>query len=292
MNRALIAAAVLSLGCAPKPTADPSTPASTGQASTDASTASTGEPDPASTSTGAGDTTTSGGESAAGSSESSTTGTVACERPPTSCPSLEPSARIDVTTSDAAPYLVRFPSNSDEPADIVLFMPGGPGTAAQAPLTFDLWLGQGKGIDDFLVVMPYSATGNLPGEPEHVLAVLDEIEACFCNTGRVHLGGTSNGGRLAYRLALEHADRFSTLLGAPGVFEDPDPRTLDRALAGKRVFNAVGELDGGWRAGVEASHQALLDAGVDSTLYEMPGQGHILSEDFDESVFFAFWSDR
>lgn len=288
-------AALLTLcftACASKPSGDAASPgSSTSTSDAGESVAADTSSSTYSSSTTANDSSGAAGTGTSGEASSSGSGQPTCAPTPASCGPIDASTRHDVTTSDAAPYLVRYPSDPSAPADVVLFMPGGPGAAAQAPITFDLWLSQGEGIDDFIVVMPYSAAGNLPGEPDHVFEVLDEVQACTCNTGRVHLGGTSNGGRLAYQLALEQPDRFVTLLGAPGVFTNPDPGAL-AALSGKRVFNAVGELDTGWQKGVAASHQALLDAGVDSTLFEMPGQEHILSKDFDESVFFAFWSER
>lgn len=292
MNRRCVFLSLFVAACAAKPGSDPASPGGSSSSGTADSTGAETSGD--ASSSGAASESSSGandGSSSTGAGSSSSSGQSACAPVPASCTSAEPSTRLDVTASDAAPYLIRFPSDPTAPADVVLFMPGGPGAAAQAPLTFDLWLSRGEGIDDFIVVMPYSAAGNLPGEPEHVFEVLEEVQACTCNTGRVHLGGTSNGGRLAYQLALEQPDRFTSLLGAPGVFANPSREAL-AGLEGKRVFNAVGELDTAWQKGVAASHQALLDAGVDSTLFEMPGQGHILSKDFDESVFFAFWSER
>ncbi len=292
MNRRCVVFALCVAGCAAKPSSDPTSPA--GSSSSGAADSAGSETSSVASSSTAASESSSGtpdGTSSSGAGSSSSSGQASCAPAPASCIPAEPSTRLDVTASDAAPYLIRYPSDPNTPADVVLFMPGGPGAAAQAPLTFDLWLSQGEGIDDFIVVMPYSAAGNLPGEPEHVFEVLDEVQACTCNTGRVHLGGTSNGGRLAYQLALEQPDRFTSLLGAPGVFADPNPETL-ATLKGKRVFNAVGEADTAWQEGVAASHQALLEAGIESTLFEMPGQRHILSKDFDESVFFEFWSER
>lgn len=282
----------LGLGCAAKPSGetDATAPATTGgqASSTSAEESSSGSRDPSSTGPQSESSSSSGSGSGHDESSSSTGTTDSCRAPAPECAAVEASTRVNVTTTAASPYFVRHPSNSDTPRDIVLFMPGGPGAQAQAEPTFDLWLSQGRGIADFLVVMPYGANGGLT--EDHVLAVLDEVQACYCHTGRVHLGGTSNGGRLAYRLALAHADRFVTLLGAPGTFETLEPDQLQPAFEGKRVFNAVGELDEAWQVGVTAAHDALLDVGVETTLFEMPGQGHILDASFDETVFFEFWS--
>ena len=91
-------------------------------------------------------------------------------------------------------------------------------------------------------------------------------------------------------MMLASPDRFVTLLGAPGYFEELDADVIGPALAGKPVFNGVGEEDAGWHADVVATHEFLEDLGVDSVLVEFPGQGHELDESFDESIFFEFWS--
>ena len=231
-----------------------------------------------------------------GSTGSESTGGEACSPTPDTCPELDSAIRAEVTATDASPYFIRPPADALTPTDVVLFMPGGPGSRDLASLSFDLWLGPEGSVtplaDELFIVVPYASDGNLPDEPEHVLAVLDEVLGCHCTSGRVHLGGTSMGGQLAYSLALDEPERFDTLLGAPGAFTNPDPGTLAGALAGKAVFNAIGELDGGWRPQVEATHEALLEAGIDSTLFEMPGQDHILTPEFDESVFFEFWTSH
>ena len=92
------------------------------------------------------------------------------------------------------------------------------------------------------MVVPYAIDGDVQDEHARVLMILDELEACYCGSGRVHLGGTSLGGLSAYALALAEPDRFATLLGAPGAFDAPAAAL--RAWVGKSVLNAVGELDG------------------------------------------------
>jgi pimeloyl-ACP methyl ester carboxylesterase len=197
-----------------------------------------------------------------------------------------------VTESAVGPYLLRVAPGSTEATDVVLFMPGGPGSIETAMPTYDLWLSGGDGLDDFTVVVPYADDGNVQDEHDRVLSVLDEVLACTCSSGRVHLGGTSLGGLSAFAMMVATPDRFVTLLGAPGLFDSLDADVLGPALDGKAVLAGVGENDPDWHADVMEMHAFLVGLEIDSTFVEFPGQGHILTEDFDETIFFDFWSSH
>ena len=67
----------------------------------------------------------------------------------------------------------------------------------------------------------------------------------------------------------------------------------DDVLVGQqRRRDGLGEDDAIWHADVMQTHAVLAGLGIDSTFVEFPGQGHILTEDFDETVFFEFWSSH
>ncbi|MEZ4399177.1 MAG: hypothetical protein R3B06_04115 [Kofleriaceae bacterium] len=215
----------------------------------------------------------------------------AADAPPAFCPPAA-TGLVDVVGTPAGPYLVHHPSAA-APRDVptIVFVPGGPGTRATATVTFDRWLSRGAALGDYRVVMPYADDGDLTDERARIVAVLDEALACFGGDREdVHLGGTSNGGRAAFALMLEHGDRFATLLGAPGLFPDVEDRALAAALAGKAVWNGVGGEDATWRPAVQAIHDRLTRLGIASVYRELPGQGHILDERADQELFFAFWA--
>lgn len=222
-------------------------------------------------------------------------GSDSCLQPPDPCDGIVPpgcfaadaSTLVDV---DGEQFFVRLPPAPDRGADVVLFVPGGAGTRDTASITYDRWLAGGAGLDSVVVAVPYAADGNLGDESERVLAVLDRVQACTCHSGRAHLGGTSAGGLAAFSLMLTDSDRFETLLGAPGAFRAADPELLETALAGKRVFLGVGSEDAAWMGNVRDDYAALTMLGIDVVLVEFPGEGHILSEAFDPTPFFEFWS--
>lgn len=214
-------------------------------------------------------------------------------RPPAFCVAPKRRALQEVRGTPAGPYFVRHPdlASADGSAATVFFFPGGPGTRDTAQASFDLWLGRGRTLGGLRVVVPYSASGDLPSEESRYLAVLDEVIACYgASRLRVHLAGTSNGGRSAFALMLRAPDRFVTLLGAPGVFEGATDARLREALGKKPVFNGAGELDPTWMPLVKATHARLAGLGVDSVYVEFPGQAHILDQSANQEPFFAFWA--
>ncbi len=80
-------------------------------------------------------------------------------------------------------------------------------------------------------------------------------------------------------------------LGAPGAFQRaPSDSELVAAFTGKAAFLAVGAEDSNtWRSSARSLHQRLQSLGLRSEHLELPGEGHILNEGFDSTVFYNFW---
>jgi predicted esterase len=207
------------------------------------------------------------------------------------CVAAERGTLQDITSTPHAPYFVHHPdAGVADPATIV-FVPGGPGSRDTAAITFERWLSRGTTLGRYRVIVPYAADGDLTDEGDRIVPILDEVLGCYGgDKARVHLAGTSNGGRAAFALMLRSPDRFATLLGAPGLFQGATDDQLKMALAGKAVFDGAGELDDEWRPLVEATNQQLVRLGIDATLVTFPGQGHIWDEHADPEPMFAFWS--
>ena len=218
-----------------------------------------------------------------------------CLEPPDPCSGVVPPGCFEVDAcakADVAALemFVRLPPAPSRDHDIVVFLPGGMGTHDTASVTYDRWLAGGTGIDEVIVAVPYAEDGNLLDEPSRALQVLDTLQRCTCHSETYHLGGTSAGGLSAFALMLEEPAQFHTLLGAPGAFRTEDTALLGTALDGKRIYLGVGGDDDAWLGPVRADHERLQGLGVDSRLVEWPGEGHVVSEAFDTTVFYEFWA--
>lgn len=198
----------------------------------------------------------------------------------------------DVVGTPASPYFVHHPT-AEGAQTTVVFLPGADGSRMiSAQFIWSRWLANGVGVDRVRVVVPYTADGDLLDEGDRVVAVAQEVVACFGgDPGRVHLGGTSNGGLAAFSTMLRRPEAFASLLGAPGAFERaPSDAELLSAFRGKATFLAAGTLDSNtWRGAARALHQRMGSLGLRSEHVELTGEGHILSVGFDSTLFYRFW---
>lgn len=198
-----------------------------------------------------------------------------------------------ITTTPASPYFVVHPTAeaSAISGHVVVFLAGGPGDEGSARIAWDGFLDGAEAVSQFWSVLPYSPEGDLPSEGERIVAALDEVLACYGgDRSLVHLAGTSNGGRGAFSLMLDAPERFRTLLGAPGYFQDNDTSLWATALDGKAVFNGVGELDESWQDAVYETHTTLEGLGIESIYEEFAGQNHSPDADFPQETLFEFWT--
>ncbi|MBN1337512.1 MAG: hypothetical protein JXB39_16285 [Deltaproteobacteria bacterium] len=213
------------------------------------------------------------------------------DTPPEWCESSIPGGLHHVMTHPTAPYWIHHPFEASDDVPTVVFLPGGPGTDPTGEGTYRMFLERGTDVKKFRVVIVTATDEDLTDEWDRVPVVTDEVLACYGgDRDRVHIAGTSNGGLGAFSIMLTAYERYATLLGCPGLWESWDETAITTALAGRSVFNGVGELDAGWKSGVQQTHEQLLDLGVDSVYVEFPKQGHIPDETFDPDALFAFWS--
>ncbi len=212
---------------------------------------------------------------------------------PAYCVGAQPTTLQDITNTPASPYFVHHPTSVMAEPPTIVFIPGGAGIRRNAQRAWESYLMGGAGIGSFRIVVPYSANIDFLEEFSRTFEILDEVRACYGgDPEKVHIAGFSNGGLAAFALMLQRPDRFATLLGAPGEFAKVNPTAWAKALAGKAVFNGVGENDNDWKSEVKETHDALVSVGIDSVYVEFPGQGHSARAGFDKNVLFDFWTNH
>ncbi len=210
--------------------------------------------------------------------------------PPEWCMPPEPGLLQAMDQHPAGPYFVSHPMEATDDTPTVVFLPGSRGDAPSAETAWGLYFLHGTEIANVRVVLPFSDNSSLADETDRVLELIDEVLACYGgDRKKVHMAGTSNGGKAAYDLAKEHPERFVSLLGIPGSFSSWSPEELGDALADVPVYNGVGSEDHIWLEDVRKLHEGLLEGGVDATYAEFEGEAHVMSPDWDEDVLFDFW---
>jgi len=214
--------------------------------------------------------------------------------PPDWCQEPAQGALQEITTDHpGAPYFISHPFEPKASTHTVIFLGGGSGDKGSAQASWDLFFTQGVGIAEIRAVLPWAESGSLGDDAARIETIRDEVLACYGGSAdSVHLAGTSNGGVMAYDLALAGPGGFATLMGIPGVPSSWRQDDLAAPLAGMRIYNAVGSDDAGWIGEVQRVHDAMIAEGLDATYNELEGVGHVVSPDWDETVLYDFWLER
>ncbi len=122
-----------------------------------------------------------------------------------------------------------------------------------------------------------------------VPGLLDALSAEYPPAGgKVHLSGVSNGGLSAFRAALDHPDRFRSLVVWPGYPPESSDAAKLVGLKNVPVVMIVGGDDSGWRQSAEATRDALTKLGGKVSLDVRPGEGHIIESLTGAQLFDLF----
>ncbi|MFQ5670504.1 MAG: nuclear transport factor 2 family protein [Acidobacteriota bacterium] len=162
----------------------------------------------------------------------------------------------------------------------LLALPPGPQTREMVEAGLNLYWGRDAARHGWLVVSPVAPGGRLffQGPERLIPPLLDRIQDEFkIEGGKFHLAGVSNGGRSAFRVALNWPGRFHTLTVLPGFPPaEEDFARLER-LRGIPVHLFAGGEDRVWVRQETRTQQRLEQLGFDVTLEVFPGEGHVPS---------------
>ena len=197
-----------------------------------------------------------------------------------------------------APHRLTFTTNDGTQVDYVLLIP--PGRVAGVPGKV-IWAFPpgGQDIDlaeqlvnekyrdealarGYVVFSPAAPKGNLfytDSSAALVPELLDMAATLFPpDGGRFDLIGVSNGGLSAFRAAIEHPDRFRSLVVFPGYSPNGADDPALAKLKGIGVAMFVGGNDSGWLDSSTKTRDVLKAQGNKVELTVIPGQGHILGD--------------
>ncbi len=184
---------------------------------------------------------------------------------------------LELPDGGALQYALWLPDDFDGERryPVLLALPPGPQTLAMVQAGFGYWqAGPSRG---WVVVSPVAPGGHLffQGSEVHIPALLDAV-ADEVRIEGIHLGGNSNGGRSAFRIARLDPGRYASLLALPGYPPERADSDALELLTGLPVRMFVGENDDGW---VERSQEAadrLRELGGDVELTVVPNEGHVI----------------
>lgn len=177
-------------------------------------------------------------------------------------------------------YALVLPEDFD-PAQtypILLALPPGRQDERMVEAGLGRYWGERASALGWIVISPAAPGGVsfIEGSERHIPRLLEQARAEFHpEGGGFHLAGASNGGRGAFRVALEHPEDFLSLTVLPGFPPTADDFAhLDR-LAGIPVRLAVGGADVQWIGRMEETVARLREFGGDVELEIFAGEGHV-----------------
>lgn len=133
----------------------------------------------------------------------------------------------------------------------------------------------------FIVISPAAPNGVsfVDGSEKLVPEFLQHFLSNFRIEGRkFHIGGNSNGGKSAFRVAILYPDLFQSLTVLAGFPpEERDMREL-RRLKGIRINMFVGESDPVWLHPMLEAKAKLESFGIDVFFQSFRGNGHFLPD--------------
>lgn len=195
---------------------------------------------------------------------------------------------IGETTID---YAIALPQNFVQGNEypVLLAMPPGPQTRSMVQAGLDLYWGEAVRIDDWVVVSP-AAPGRplfFEGAETLIPEFLDRVAATYPpEGGKFHTAGISNGGLSVFRIALNHPERFHSLIAIPGFPRTEDEFSKLDSLTDIPVALFVGEKeDPAWFEQMERTAQTLEELGGMVTFVVADDEGHVIRSLDGEDMF-------
>lgn len=176
-------------------------------------------------------------------------------------------------------YGVVLPDNfvEGETYPVLLAFPPGPQTRAMVAAGNGYWGAEAQ-VRGWVVVSPAAPDGTLffQGSEQYLPEFVQRIEAIYPpEGGRLHVGGVSNGGISAFRIATMMPERFASITAVPGFPQTADFEQLDK-LTHIPVTMYVGENDTSWVERMTATEAELQRLGGQVSLTVVPNEGHVI----------------
>jgi len=187
---------------------------------------------------------------------------------------------LELADGSALRYALVLPRDFDpeQSYPALLALPPGAQDVSMVEAGLSRYWGRLAAERGWLVVSPVAPQGVMffRGSERHIPELLAHIRARYKVEGeRFHLAGNSNGGRSAFRIALDNPDEFVSLLALPGFPPREDDFDLLERLAGKPVRLFVGGEDRSWIEPMRRTRDILAKMGSDVRLTVLPGEGHV-----------------
>ena len=189
---------------------------------------------------------------------------------------------LEMNDGTTVRYALVLPDGFDaaQTYPVFLALPPGPQKEGSVDWGLESFGGEAAARRGWIVVSPIAPAGRLyfRGSERYIPQLLDHIESQYrVEGGKFHVGGCSNGGRSAFRVALDYPERFHSVVTFPGYPPQMDDFDHLGRLQGMHVHMFVGEDENRvWIDGAQRAHETLNDLDISTHLTIVPGEGHVM----------------
>ncbi|MHC5066818.1 MAG: nuclear transport factor 2 family protein [Planctomycetota bacterium] len=187
---------------------------------------------------------------------------------------------IELPAGGRLEYALVLPAGFDPERayPLLLALPPGAQTREMVEASMRRYWGEQARRRNWIVVSPVAKDGQLffRGGEAHIPTLLRHLRIQYRIDGnRMHLAGSSNGGRSAFRIATEHPYQFQSLVVLPGF----PPADRDRAslpdLSHLAIRMFAGEEDTRWVNAMQETLAELESLNMDVQAQVLTGEGHV-----------------
>lgn len=161
----------------------------------------------------------------------------------------------------------------------LLALPPGSQTPSMVTSGLTSYWRAGALANGWVVISPVAPDGQLffQGAEQYIPEFLEQIALQYPpEGGKFHLGGVSNGGISAFRVAGANPERFHSILVLPGYPATTEDKANLAQLTNIPIVFFVGENDSSWIAPMREASALLNNDGGNATLEIVSGEGHFI----------------
>lgn len=164
---------------------------------------------------------------------------------------------------------------------LLLILPPGEQKISQVDWTIQKYIIQESIQRGWIVVCPASPNDKLfyTGNETYLPELLNSLENLYSiEGGKFHLAGISNGGKSAFRLALDYPDRFQSLVTFPGIPPEQSDFQKLNVLSGMHIAMYIGiNDDDTWINAFDQTTTAMDNQGVNYQARILANNGHVIN---------------
>ena len=192
---------------------------------------------------------------------------------------------------DTLKFKIKYPENysSDTKYPVYLALSGGNQSDFIVDYCYYAWF-RSDYFKDYITIMPIDGKKGIRSYNEDKIErIISAIKTNFNTTKKNWiLGGTSNGGASAFNFREVHPKLYVAIIVMPG---SKGENNFKKGIKKITFILAYGEKDEGWAEKTKKDYDYFIEKRGSCRLFEMKGQGHLLTSDYNIDEVYKLYFD-